>query len=144
MRMTVENILNYFETLNTSKGLGIENFYIGKLDNKKDKSIGFYNLRAGKENEVIGGLDNKSDNELNVSILIHWTKKFRETDNFSNLFFDTLLKLQDENTVDNPLIIDGFKVNYIEMLSNNVDIGTDENGIYERTINIRINYCKEI
>ena len=142
MRMTVENVLNYFEILNTSKGLGIENFYIGKLDNKKDKSVGFYNLRAGIENEVIGGLDNKSDNELNVSILIHWTKKFRETNNFSNLFFDTLLELQDENTSENKLIIDGFEINYIKMLSNNEDIGTDNNGVYERVINIRINYVK--
>ena len=56
-------------------------FYIGKLDNKKEKSIGIYQLQTSNyTNIAIGGLTNTKSFEKNVSILIHWNKNANETE----------------------------------------------------------------
>lgn len=53
-------------------GLGIadnNNVYCGKLDNKKDKSIGVYNLnRQRPPQTAVGGLNNSSYRVKSVSI----------------------------------------------------------------------------
>ena len=46
----IKDIRDWFKQLNTNYGLDFENFYIGKLDNKKDKSLGFYNVDIASYN----------------------------------------------------------------------------------------------
>ena len=58
-----------------------DHFYIGKLDNKKDKSIGVYQLeRSSPPGIAIGGISNTKTMEKSVSILIHWNKNAKETE----------------------------------------------------------------
>ena len=50
------DIRDWIKSLNYTAS---ENCYIGKLDNKKDKSIGVYQLKTSNEaNIAIGGIDN--------------------------------------------------------------------------------------
>ena len=59
-----------------------DNFYIGKLDNKKDKSIGVYQLKTSNPPTIaVGGLPNTKIMEKSVSILIHWNTNAKETEN---------------------------------------------------------------
>lgn len=106
-----------------------ENCYIGKLDNKKDKSIGVYQLKTSNEaNIAIGGIDNTKTLEKPVSILIHWNKNAKETEQKSQEIYNKLLTSKD-------FIINDIKVNYIRLLiPEPVDVGTDDNNIYERVI----------
>ena len=46
--MILKDVRNYLKELNTSKNFGFENFYIGTLDNKKEKSILVRSLRYGR------------------------------------------------------------------------------------------------
>lgn len=104
-------------------------FYVGKLDNKKDKSIGVYQLKSNSSPDIaIGGEDSTKTYSKPVSILIHWNKNARETEMEALDIFEKMSRVTNFK-------INGFKVNYIELLVHEpVDVGTDENNIYERVI----------
>lgn len=75
------DIRDWIKSLNYTAS---ENCYIGKLDNKKDKSIGVYQLKTSNETNIaIGGIDNTKTLEKSVSILIHWNKNAKETEEIS-------------------------------------------------------------
>lgn len=138
----LEDILNWFEELNTTYKLNIEDehIYIGARDNKKEKSLGIYNLKKGLEPKAIGGNECKTYNTLNISLLIHYTKNFRETEKFSYNIYNLLSNLSEISN----LKINDYEINFLELLSENEDIGTDDKGIFERVINFRINYKKKM
>ncbi len=120
------DIRDWIKSLNYTAS---ENCYIGKLDNKKDKSIGVYQLKTSNEaNIAIGGIDNTKTFEKSVSILIHWNKNAKETEQKSQEIYNKLLTSKD-------FIINDIKVNYIRLLiPEPVDVGTDDKNIYERVI----------
>ena len=74
--LSIFDVLNYFKELNNEYDLGIENFYCGKLDNKKLKSLGFYDLKSAAPAIPVGGLSNKTFKELNITLLIHYNKDY--------------------------------------------------------------------
>ena len=58
-KMSVKDINNLSIKQLYSNGYIVANhFYIGKLDNKKMKSIGVYQLPTSSRNVAIGGLEN--------------------------------------------------------------------------------------
>ena len=63
-------------------GLGIvdnTNVYCGKLDDKKNKSLGVYNNNKQRPVQMaVGGLNNSSYRIKSVSILVHWNTRHRE------------------------------------------------------------------
>ena len=134
--MILEDVLDFLEELNTSQNFGIKNFYIGKLDNKKDYSLGVYNYKYGNVDDefCIGQL--RSYKVLNVSLLLHISRHFKETEEISNKLFDYLKNL----AYSEMFKIKDFEVYYIRLLSNNEDVGIDDKGIYERVINFQIYY----
>lgn len=116
-----------------------EHFYCGKLDNKKEKSIGVYQRRpSGAYRIPIGGIENKSYEEKEVSILLHWTKYSGETEEAAFSLFDQIRDAQD-------VVIGDSRVLYIRMDTQEpVDVGTDDNGIYERAIWITIFHERKV
>ena len=115
-----------------------DHIYIGKLDNKKEKSIGIYQLQiSNPPNIAIGGLGNTKVFEKPVSILIHWNKNAKETEIKALELYYKLLNSRN-------FIIKDNKVNYIRLLeSEPVDVGTDSSNIYERVIRAIFYYEKE-
>ena len=116
-----------------------ENFYIGKLDNKKEKSIGVYQLRTTNPPDIaLGGQNNTKILTKSVSILIHWNKNANETEQIASDIFQKMMEAKNIN-------IKNLKINYIELLVHEpVDIGTDENNIYERVIEATFYYEKGV
>ena len=113
-----------------------DHIYIGKLDNKKEKSIGIYQLQiSNPPNIAIGGLGNTKVFEKPVSILIHWNKNAKETEIKALELYYKLLNSRN-------FIIKDNKVNYIRLLEP-VDVGTDSSNIYERVIRAIFYYEKE-
>ena len=106
-----------------------DNFYIGKLDNKKDKSIGIYSLeRSNPPGIALGGLSNTKTMEKPVSILIHWNTNYKETELKALELYYKLLNLRE-------LELNNVKVNYVKLLvSEPIDVGTDSKNVYERVI----------
>lgn len=129
------DIRDWIKTLNYTAS---ENCYIGKLDNKKDKSIGIYQLKTSNESNVaIGGIDNTKTMEKSVSILIHWNTNAKETEQKAYEIYNKLLN-------EKNFIINDIKVNYIKLLvPEPIDVGTDSKNIYERVIQATFYYEKK-
>lgn len=119
-------------------GLGIadnNNVYCGKLDNKKDKSIGVYNLnRQRPPQTAVGGLNNSSYRIKSISILVHWNTSVRDTEKAAEQLYNML---RDTNNK----IINDKKFLFTKMqVDGPVDVGTDDKGIFESVIELDIYY----
>lgn len=115
-------------------GLGIAQdtrCYIGKLDAKKEKSIGIYNRKSeGALALPLGGINNASYDVRPVSFLVHWNKSVSESEAAAYALFDSLQQAASG----------GFRVGAEEIqavflqVRAPVDIGTDDAGVYEYVI----------
>ena len=118
------DIRNWLKTLENKA----DNYYIGKLDNKNNKSIGVY---QGKNiippRITLGGSENSSYEVKAITVLIHWNLNARETEEFSYRLFEEILK-------QNSVVINNHRIKMIKLNTNEpIDVGTDEKGIYETT-----------
>lgn len=109
--------------------------YMGKLDAKQDQSIGVYNLkRSAPYTVAIGGKDKESYGTKQVSILIHWNRSMRDTEAVSAELFEKLAAMREVK-------INEKQIKFIHPLVDQpVDVGTDDNGIYEMVIEIELIY----
>ena len=126
MILSLKQIKDWIKTLDT----GAEHFYIGKLDNKNDKSIGVYNAKKALEPYIaLGGLGNTSYRQKAVTFLIHWDKNQDRTEEASNRFYEQM-------EAKTNIMIGDIKIKYIELLeSEPISVDTDDKGIYEMVIN---------
>ena len=106
-----------------------DNVYIGKLDNKKQKSIGVYSRPgSGQPNIALGGPDYTTFDTKQVSLLVHWNKSKDETETTACELFE---KLRNASS----LTIGDTHINYLRlMVPEPQDVGTDDNGVYEYVI----------
>lgn len=109
--------------------------YMGKLDAKQDQSIGVYNLkRSAPYTVAIGGKDKESYGTKQVSILIHWNRSMRDTEAVSAALFEKLAAMREVR-------INEKQIKFMHPLVDQpVDVGTDDNGIYEMVIEIELIY----
>lgn len=119
-------------------GLGIAdntNVYCGKLDDKKNKSIGIYNNNKQRPVQMaVGGLNNSSYRVKSVSILVHWNTSVRDTEKTAEKLYNMLRDM-------NHITINDTKVFFTKMLVDEpVDVGTDDKGIFESVIELDIYY----
>lgn len=126
--ITNSNVRDFVKTISDA-----EHYYIGMLDNKLDKSIGIYTLKgSGSQPQAIGGESTYAFK--GISILVHWNRNADETERAALSLYEQL------RTVKN-VIINGHTVYMIELLvPEPVDVGTDEKGVYERVIELKIYY----
>lgn len=116
-----------------------EHYYIGKLDNKQEKSIGVYQRKEnGPPIMAIGGLDSTKYDVKKISVLIHWNKNARETEEVSSAFFEKLRGL-------GSIEIGQTHVDYLMLLvAEPQDVGADDSGVYERVIWFDLYYERRI
>ena len=130
------DIRNYLKTLDTK--VDLNNYYIGKLDNKKDKSIGVYQRKINNNPLIALGGNLMSYKILPVSILVHYNKNARETEEFSNKLY---LELLNKSINLDDLRINNRKIKLIKLYnSSSVDVGADDNNVYERVIELDFYY----
>ncbi|MFT4146426.1 MAG: minor capsid protein [Mobilitalea sp.] len=110
-----------------------DHVYLGKLDNKQDKSIGVYQLKKSREPTVsLGGSGTYGVKP--ISLLVHWTKSARETEKAAYELYELLKKVQN-------ITINDKKIIYIQMLQEEpVDVDMGESRVYERVIEVIIYY----
>ena len=115
-----------------------EHVYSGKLEDKKDKSIGIYNRKVNTPDTIsLGGLKLKSFGIKQISILVHWNKSQRETEKAAIKLFSLLHNQRDFN-------IGTLKGKFILMgMDEPQSVDTDDNGIYEYVIWCNIYYERE-
>ena len=122
--LTLGDIRNYLA------GLGIaDQVYIGKLNNKKDHSIGVYHRKGeGPPVTALGGREYSSYDICRISFLVHWDKDARASERAAYKLYE---KLQDVSSLD---IGETHVCFLILQVPEPVDVGTDDNGVYEYVI----------
>ena len=126
----LEDVRDYIASLGV---VADDHVYMGKMDDKSDKSIGVYQLKQARAPTVsLGGTGTYKVKP--VSLLVHWNKSARETEKAAFQLYEILSNTQDVS-------INGKKIIYIQMLQEEpVDVDMDEKRIYERVIEIIIFY----
>lgn len=114
-----------------------DHYYAGKLDNKKDKSIGVYQRSSyAPKRYAVGGY--KKYDTKSISILVHWNNNSKETEQAAAELFE-ILETQKQ------FMIKDTKVDFLSMqVPEPVDVGTDDKGIYERVIWFDIYYERKV
>ena len=125
--LLLSNIRDWLKTFNAA-----ENYYIGRLDAKKEKSIGVYQLPPRPPTVSIG---QKSSYEVKrISLLIHWNKNANDTEKAAYELYGKLSAVSSFDIEDTHI--------YFILLSHAepVSISTDESGVYEYVIEFEIYY----
>lgn len=130
--MMLEDVRDYIESLNLS-----EHTYMGKLDSKKEKSIGVYHSkRETPYKTAIGGPSLQSYGIKSVSLLVHWNKSLRETEKASKAVFEALRDARE-------IQINQTTIKFIQLLYDApINVGTDDDGVYEMVIDAAVVYQK--
>lgn len=132
--MKLSDVMVWLQSL-TAKA---DNYYCGTLDSKKEKSIGVYQLKNTLGAQIaIGGRANTKTLYKSVTLLVHWTKNSDETETFAQALYDELESVRD-------VIIGEKTVSLISLLQfEPIDVGTDDNGVFERIIEVVFYYQNE-
>ena len=126
----LEDVRDYIASLGIAADSHV---YMGKLDDKKEKSIGVYQLKQARLPTVSLG-DTGTYKVKPISLLVHWTKSARETEKAAWQLYELLSKAQNVTINDKTII-------YIQMCQEEpVDVDMDQKRIYERVIEINIFY----
>ncbi|MDO5547954.1 MAG: minor capsid protein [Eubacteriales bacterium] len=128
--------MQLYEIRDWLKGFaGADHYYIGKLDRKQPKSIGVYSRQVNSPPRMaLGGLDNTSYDSKAVSLLVHWNENARETDEAAAALYNALRRMTTTTIADT-------RVYYVRLdTTEAVDVGTDDDGIYERVIWLTLFY----
>jgi hypothetical protein len=107
---------------------------IGKIDNNQEKAICFYNSKRNSEYVgVFGGIKNKSTNIKPITILLRYTKNQNDAEIMAQKIYD----FYNERS----FFIDSKRV-FVEMIYNEpINLGTDDNNVYEYSI--ELNFYEE-
>lgn len=121
------------------KSFGLfDNYYIGRLDDKKKNSLGVYNLQDTGRREVIGGL--KVYDKKGISILVHGDTNKASTEKKAWSLYHAIEDLI--VSCEYP-VISGKEVFFIELLNNQpIDVDQDAGNIYEYVIELNIYFAK--
>ena len=131
--ITLAEVRDWIKTFNAAN-----NYYIGKIDNKQENSIGIYQRKTIDGPRVaIGGRSLASYEVKSISILIHWNKNANETEKRAQYIYNRLFEAE-------SVVIGETPIKMISLLQNEpVDVGTDDNNVYERVIELDLYYERE-
>lgn len=138
--MTLKDIRDYLEEINSLENLGLDNFYIGRFNTSEDNVVKIRSLNYGSPNDKLCIGQSRSYDTIACSLLLHISKDFNKTEEVSNKLYNYFLN---NVYLNKELKINDNDIHYIRLLSNNVDIGEDPNsGIFERVIELQFYYNK--
>lgn len=137
---------DYLKTLNVAT-----NYYIGKIENSKEYSLGVYADTGRRRIEAVG--KDSSYGAFGVRLLLHWNKNAKETETQARTLFETIRYITDTDmthteVVDtedssDDVITTTVHVQYIDWdYDEPIFIGSDDNGVYEYVIQGTIYYKK--
>ncbi len=133
--LTLKDVRQYVSELGIAEDAYV---YIGKLDNKKSKSIGIYNRKAdGPAQVALGGLSCTSYGVKRISLLVHWNRDVSESEEAAQKLYRRMLREAD-------LTVGDTKIRFLVLqVPDPIDVGTDDTGIYEYVIWVDFVYQRE-
>jgi hypothetical protein len=118
---------DYLKTLNVA-----DHYYIGKLDNSKEKALGLYSMGNLAPVEAVG--KDSSYDIAGVRILLHWNKNAKESEKASRNLYSEIRYIQDQAMGDEHVFC------FMPDDNEPTFIGTDDNNVYEYHIAGRLYY----
>lgn len=133
--LAINDIRRYIASLGIAED---DNVYIGKMDGKKQKSIGVYSRpTSGPPGIALGGMGCTTYDVKPISLLVHWNKDKGAAEAAACGLFEKLRNVT-------SLSIGGTHINYLRlMVPEPQDVGTDDNGVYEYVIWLDFLYERE-
>ena len=130
--MMLSDVRDYVKSIRPSNPV-----YLGKLDIKQEQAIGVYHSKhSHPPKTAIGGSRLESYGIKYVTLLVHWNHSMRDTEKAARELFEALRQTR-EVTVNKE------HVKFIQLLTDEpVDVGTDDDGIYEMVIEAAVVYAK--
>ena len=121
------------------KSFGLfDNYYIGRIDIKKNYSLGVDNRADTGRREGIGGL--KKYEKKGISLLIHWDSNKARTESKA---YELYHAIEDLITNCDYPVINNKKVYFIELLNNQpIDVDQDSDSVYEYVIELNFYFEK--
>lgn len=110
-----------------------DHVYSGILPDKLDKSIGVYNQKRGSPKKV--AVSTPASYRIKpISLLVHWDKSQRDTEHAAAAVYNVV-----ENAASTQ--VNGINILFTKMsMEEAVDVGMDDNGIFEMVIEFEIYY----
>ena len=141
--MLVSDVKDLIKSLNIFDDV---NYYCGILDNKKEKSLGFYKEDYNVENININGKPLIVKGKQ-IQILIHWNKNYNETEIAANKLYKELQKFNNLIIDNNGYVFKNFKIYYLDLLDNEpLDYKKDpvtDTGVFQQGIRFRLIYVED-
>ena len=107
-------------------------FYIGKIDNSKEKVIGLYNRASSNNKIAVGGLENTSTANKRICLLVHWNQNCDTSEKIAKSIYNLFYGKR--------ATIAGCRCFFNMINDEPVPTGTDDNNVYVFTIDIEIIY----
>ena len=128
--MTLVNVRDWLQSLDLA-----DRYYIGKLDQKYEKSLGVYAGDHGKHSIAIGGQSNTKTRKKPISLLLHWSKNKDESEKAAQKLFETIITHAPDAKIGD------YTADCILIGTNGpVDVDSDQFGVYEYVVNFDIFY----
>lgn len=125
--ITLKEIKDWLKTLEVA-----EHYYIGRLDSKKEKSLGVYNrTRSGAP---VTAIDTSSYDIKGITLLIHWTKDADETEIAAQNLWSQLQRITNLDIGEKHIYFIALQV------PEPISVNYDDDGIYEYVIDLDIYY----
>ena len=142
--MLVSDVIDLIKSLNIFEDETI-NYYCGILDQKKEKSLGFYKEDYGDKEVNVNGKP-ISIKGKQIQILIHWNKNYNETEIAAQKIYKALVKFNDVIIENKGYEFKEFKIFYLDLIDGepldyNKDPVTDT-GVFQQGIRFRLIYTE--
>ena len=130
--MTLKKYRDYFK----NEFGWTDSISIGKIDNNQEKALCFYNSKSSMNYQgVIGGKKNKTTTIKPITILLRYTKNQNQAEEMAKSIYEFF----EERT----FFIDEKRI-FVQMIYENpIDLGTDDNNVYEYSIELNFYEEKE-
>lgn len=130
--MTVVDVAECIAALNI---VDRQHVYCGKMQDKKEQCIGVYNLtRQQDKRNTVGGIENSSYAIKPISILVHWNKSIGDTEKAAEKLYRAIENIRN-------VTVNEVRILFTRLLTDvPIDVGTDDDGIYEMVIEANIYY----
>ena len=118
---------DYLKTLDVA-----EHYYLGKIVNETEKTLGVYSNPSFARVEAIGR--DSSYDVAGFMLLLHWNKNARESEDAARDLYNKIRYILDQD-------MDGLFVYMVDLQNGEpAFIGTDNNGVYEFSMTGRLFY----
>lgn len=130
--MTLSELRDYFKSNFPWK----ESISVGKIDNNKDRAVCFYRSKVSRPKiNTVGGKVNRSYTLLPITILLRFGKNYEAATEKAEEIYNFF----DEKTFD----LNNERIFVVSPYSAPIDLGTDDQGIYENSLEFDLYIVKK-